>query len=799
MALKLPCIISFMLLLIFPFSATAQTYRNITLGSSLIANGNNSSWVSPSGDFAFGFQQIVTGGYLLAIWFDKIPEKTIIWSANGDSLAQEGSKIQLNTNGNFVLSDPKDQQIWAPSFARTGVAYASMLDTGNFVLVRNNSSLPLWQSFGEPTDTILPTQVLSQGQRLVARYAEANYSGGRFTINMQNDGNLVFYTTYFPFDGQNSEYWSTDTIGSGFQVIFNQSGAIYLARSNGTVLYSVSSNSISGSDVYQRAILEHDGVLRQYVYPKSANSAGGRPMKWSVLSFIPSNICKSINQKIGPGLCGYNSYCVLGNDQRPTCECPSGYTFFDPNDNTSGCKPTFVPQNCGEELHETDLFEFAEMMNTDWPSNDREAYQPVSEDWCREVCLNDCFCSFAIFSNQNCWPKNYPVYNGRIDSGFAGKALIKIRKDNSTKKSENSGPKKKGDQTTLIITGSVLLGSSVFLNLLLLSSVFLGIFHFSNRRRKTVQPFPVMPGINLRSFSYKELEKATNGFKEELGRGAFSTVYKGVLNYEDPQAVAVKRLDRMVREGETEFKAEVSSIGKTNHKNLAQLVGYCNEGLHRLLVYEFMSNGSLATFLFEDPRPNWYQRIKIAFGTARGIFYLHEECSSPIIHCDIKPQNVLLDDLFTARISDFGLAKLLNRNQTRTTTAIRGTKGYVAPEWFKNMAITAKVDVYSFGVLLLELICCRKNFELNGNCEDEEILVDWAWDCYKDGKLELLVKNDEEALGDMKRVEKFVMIAIWCIQEDPSLRPTMKKVTQMLEGAVEVSGPPDPSSFISSI
>ena len=160
MAFKLPYIISFMLLLIFPFSATAQTYRNITLGSSLIANGNNSSWVSPSGDFAFGFKQIVTGGYLLAIWFDKIPEKTIVWSANGDSLAEEGSKIQLNTNGNFVLSDPKDRQIWAPSFARTGVAYASMLDTGNFVLARNNSSPPLWQSFDEPTDTILPTQVL---------------------------------------------------------------------------------------------------------------------------------------------------------------------------------------------------------------------------------------------------------------------------------------------------------------------------------------------------------------------------------------------------------------------------------------------------------------------------------------------------------------------------------------------------------------------------------------------------------------------------------------------------------------
>ena len=162
MAFNLPCRICFVLFLIVPFSAIAQTYSNITLGSSLTANGKNSSWVSPSGDFAFGFQQIGTGGYLLAIWFNNIPEKTIVWSANGDSLAQEGSKIELKTDGSFVLSDPKGQQMWDPSLLGTRVAYAAMLDNGNFVLARNNSSLTLWQSFDHPADTILPTQVMMQ-------------------------------------------------------------------------------------------------------------------------------------------------------------------------------------------------------------------------------------------------------------------------------------------------------------------------------------------------------------------------------------------------------------------------------------------------------------------------------------------------------------------------------------------------------------------------------------------------------------------------------------------------------------
>ncbi|XP_021827282.1 G-type lectin S-receptor-like serine/threonine-protein kinase LECRK2 [Prunus avium] len=161
-----------------------------------------------------------------------------------------------------------------------------------------------------------------------------------------------------------------------------------------------------------------------------------------------------------------------------------------------------------------------------------------------------------------------------------------------------------------------------------------------------------------------ELKVATNGFMEELGRGAFATVFKGILASDDGKCVAVKRLDTMVRENDLEFRAEVSSIGRTNHRNLVQLLGFCNEGQHRILVYEFMSNGFLASLLFGDSRPSWYRRRDIALGTARGLFYLHEQCSSQIIHCDIKPQNILLDDSFTARIADFGIAKLLKIDQT---------------------------------------------------------------------------------------------------------------------------------------
>ncbi|XP_021319170.1 G-type lectin S-receptor-like serine/threonine-protein kinase LECRK4 [Sorghum bicolor] len=191
-------------------------------------------------------------------------------------------------------------------------------------------------------------------------------------------------------------------------------------------------------------------------------------------------------------------------------------------------------------------------------------------------------------------------------------------------------------------------------------------------------------------------------FQEVLGTGASGIVYKGQLEDELGTCIAVKKIDKLEQESEKEFSVEVQAIGQTHHKNLVKLLGFCSEGKERLLVYEFMSNGSLNRFVFGDVNLQWNLRVQLARGVARGLLYLHEECSTQIIHCDIKPQNILLDDKFTAKISDFGLAKLLGTNQTQTNTGIRGTRGYVAPEWFKSIGITAKVDVYSYGVILLE-------------------------------------------------------------------------------------------------
>jgi serine/threonine protein kinase len=361
---------------------------------------------------------------------------------------------------------------------------------------------------------------------------------------------------------------------------------------------------------------------------------------------------------------------------------------------------------------------------------------------------------------------------------------------------------KNNNRKTLVFVGSVLFSSSAILNVAFIVAICVCIsflFQYKKKLRSASKSGTFVEiESNLRCFTYEELEKATNGFDKELGRGAFGIVYEGVINTASKTRVAVKKLSSfLLDQGHREFRNELNSIGLTHHKNLVRLLGFCERGSERLLVYEYMSNGTLANFLFnvvEKHKPSWKLRLEIAIGVARGLVYLHEECINGIIHCDIKPQNILLDNYFNARISDFGLAKMLNMNQSKTNTGIKGTRGYVALEWFKNLPINAKVDVYSYGVVLLEIITLRRCV-LAMDQEDEEkaILTDYAYDCYKEGYVDALVEGDNEALEDKEKLEKLVMIAIWCIQEDPYLRPTMRNVLHMLEGTVEVQVPPYPS------
>uniref|UniRef100_A0A2K1Y3F6 Receptor-like serine/threonine-protein kinase n=1 Tax=Populus trichocarpa TaxID=3694 RepID=A0A2K1Y3F6_POPTR len=279
--------------------------------------------------------------------------------------------------------------------------------------------------------------------------------------------------------------------------------------------------------------------------------------------------------------------------------------------------------------------------------------------------------------------------------------------------------------------------------------------------------------------SSAELKKATQGFSKEIGRGAGGVVYRGMLS--DHRIAAVKRLNDAYQ-GEAEFQAEVSTIGKLNHMNLTEMWGYCAEGKHRLLVYKYMEHGSLAEQLSSNSL-GWEKRFDIAVGTAKGLAYLHEECLEWVLHCDVKPQNILLDSNYQPKVSDFGLSRPLKRGSqaNKGFSKIRGTRGYMAPEWVFNLPITSKVDVYSYGMVLLEMI--------SGKCPAEEIenrrVVTWVREKMKQATemsswIEMIIDPKLEGKYDKGRMEILFEVALKCVAEDRDARPTMSQVVEML-------------------
>lgn len=282
-------------------------------------------------------------------------------------------------------------------------------------------------------------------------------------------------------------------------------------------------------------------------------------------------------------------------------------------------------------------------------------------------------------------------------------------------------------------------------------------------------------------FIYQELKSATGNFHKKLGGGGFGSVFEGSLR--DDTKIAVKRLDQF-GQGRKEFLAEVKTIGNIHHVSLVRLIGFCAENSHKLLVYEYMSNGSLDKWIFKrssEDSLEWKIRKKIILDIAKGLAYLHEDCKMRIAHLDIKPQNILLDDNFDAKLSDFGMARLIDRNQNQVITQVRGTRGYMAPEWLTKK-ITEKVDVYSFGVVILEIICGRKNIDHSQSNEDDCLLLPVVKQKAEENQLSDLVDKCTSMQQYIEEAEEMIRIAIWCLQSDPAKRPSMATLVKVLEG-----------------
>ncbi|GMI85502.1 hypothetical protein like AT5G38260 [Hibiscus trionum] len=318
------------------------------------------------------------------------------------------------------------------------------------------------------------------------------------------------------------------------------------------------------------------------------------------------------------------------------------------------------------------------------------------------------------------------------------------------------------------------------------------------RQWERIEAYILQYGSELapKRYSYAEIKKITKSFKDELGQGGFGTVYKGTLP--DGRLVAVKVLNETKGSGD-EFINEVASISRTSHVNIVAFVGFCYDLSIRALIYEFMPNGSLDKFICHRDSPDKPEQLEvktlydIAIGIARGLEYLHQGCNTRILHFDIKPHNILLDDHFCPKVSDFGLAKLCERKESIISTiSARGTIGYIAPEVFCRSfgGVSHKSDVYSYGMMVLEMVGEKENIHSQINSPNFPV---WIYERLREGadlNLEGMTAENEEV------IRKMIIVSLWCIQSNPSDRPSMSQVIEMLQGSIEsMSIPPTPFLF----
>ncbi|XP_019174907.1 PREDICTED: cysteine-rich receptor-like protein kinase 5 [Ipomoea nil] len=300
-------------------------------------------------------------------------------------------------------------------------------------------------------------------------------------------------------------------------------------------------------------------------------------------------------------------------------------------------------------------------------------------------------------------------------------------------------------------------------------------------------------------YDFSIVQAVTNYFSPDnkIGEGGYGAVYKGMLP--NGQEVAVKRLSKNSTQGSEEFKNEIALVAKLQHRNLVKLLGFCLQGEEKILIYEFVLNKSLDYFLFDPEKKyllNWFTRYKIIGGIARGILYLHEDSHLKIIHRDLKASNVLLDGDMNSKISDFGLARIFMFDQTHgNTSRVIGTYGYMSPEYVLHGLFSVKSDIFSFGVLLLEIITGKKNNSLSMNSTGTEDLLSYAWKHWREGKALDMVDQSLGGLYSKNEVIQCIHVGLLCVQEEVEDRPTMANVVLMLNSHSATRNAPNPPAF----
>ncbi|KAI3440373.1 SASA domain-containing protein [Psidium guajava] len=785
-----------------PSSAILATLH---IGYSLSVDNPDDILISKSSVFSAGFYPVGKNAYCFAVWFRHPPcsgqNCTIVWTANRDRpVIGRYSKLSLKKNGNLVLTDARHTAVWTTDTAslsgsKTPDRQLQLLDSGNLVLHDREGNVPLWQSFDYPTDVLLPEQNLTRNTPLVSSRSNGNFSSGYYKLYFDNDNILRLL-----FDGPliSSVYWP-DPGHVSWEV-----GRTTYNDSRVAVLDSLG-NFTSSDDLKfltsdfgkrtQRILkVDYDGNVR--VYSRKKNG------KWVVTWQAISESC-TIH-----GICGPNSVCSDSPSEGRTCSCLAGYVWKNDTDWTQGCAPKF--DSCRNQSSDANV-DFLCLPHHDFYGYDKDYYPNTTLAACKKMCEELCNCKGFQYKfdgdsgNFDCYPKLL-LLNGYSSFSFIGSIYLKLPKADISSYEirttefiplpcppeiqevvlQRTYLKSRASSTVeiLLIFASVLAGAEI----VVVSLTWSFLMRTDPNRRGGHAKRYQLAARGFTRFTYAELKKATGNFSKEIGRGSGGIVYKGVLP--DHGEVAIKRLNE-VNQGEEEFLAEVRTIGNLNHMNLIVMWGYCVEGKHRLLVYEFMDHGSLAENLSSD-QLDWTKRYEIALGSARGLAYLHEECLEWVLHCDVKPHNILLDSNYQPKVADFGLSKILEREGGKNSSfsRIRGTRGYMAPEWVYNMPITSKVDVYSYGIVLLELVTGRSPTgglanPQDGDENESRRLTSWVRERKRTGApMETWIMDivDPTLTGeyDIRKIEVLVAVALQCVEEDRDARPTMSQVVEML-------------------
>ncbi|OEL24050.1 G-type lectin S-receptor-like serine/threonine-protein kinase [Dichanthelium oligosanthes] len=740
------------------------------------------------------------------------PTKTCVWVANRDApITDRAAPLQLSARG-ISVEDPNGTTIWSTPPFGTPVAALRLDDRGNLALLDARNAT-LWQSFDRPTDAIVSSQRLPAGAFLASAASDSDLSEGNYRLNVTAADAVLTW--------MGSMYWRLSNDASS---TMDRGGTVAYMSVNGTGLYLV---AVDGGVIIQVPLpaaelrilkLGYDGKLHISSFA-SANSST-TPMDGGFAA--PTDGCAL------PLSCG-----ALGLCTPKGCTCPPQFAAS----HDGGCAPSdgstpLSVASCGGAGGASSLpISYVSLGNGVAYYANKLAPPTVAGgniSSCQALCTSNCSCLGYFYddSSLSCYLVHYQLGSFMNDNSTNSSDKLGYIKVQNSQTSSNSS----SSNGTLI---AILLPTIVaFVLIVVISVIVFSSWRKEGRRssrsrdlqlRRQRSPSDsahlvrdidddsddiLIPGLPTR-FTHDEIEDMTNSFRIKIGAGGFGAVYKGELR--DGSQVAVKKIEGVGMQGKREFCTEIAVIGNIHHINLVRLRGFCTEGQRRLLVYEYMNRGSLDRSLFRPTGPllDWKERMDVAVGAARGLAYLHFGCDQRVIHCDVKPENILLADGGQVKIADFGLAKFLTPEQSGLFTTMRGTRGYLAPEWLSNAAITDRTDVYSFGMVLLELVSGRKNrsehvsdggggeatnssngttgSSSRGAKSDYFPLA--ALERHEAGQYAELADPRLQGRVVAKEVERVVKVALCCLHEDPHLRPSMAVVAGMLEGTMELWEP----------